>query len=81
MKTIKYFAVVATLAASFSSFAATTPAVDSQKIGTVSVSGASNLDNLQAQLQEKAQQSGAKSIRIISAGGDNKLFGVAEMYN
>lgn len=81
MKTIKYFAVVMTLAASFSAFAATAPAADSQKIGTVSVSGASNLDTLQAKLQEKAQQSGAKSIRIISAGGDNKLYGVAEMYN
>ena len=81
MKNIKYFAVVMTLAASFSTFAASTQSVESQKIGTVSVTGASNIDSLQAQLQAKAEQAGAKSIRIISAGGDNKVFGVAEMYN
>ncbi|SQA98849.1 Multiple stress resistance protein BhsA precursor [Cedecea neteri] len=44
-------------------------------MGTVSVSGASNLDSLQHQLQQKAEQAGAKSIRIISAGGDNKMYG------
>jgi ABC-type phosphate transport system substrate-binding protein len=81
MKSIKYFAVVMTMAASFSTFAAAPASVESQKMGTVSVSGATNLDNLQAKLQEKAEQAGAKSIRIISAGGDNKLFGVAEIYN
>ncbi|EPF12868.1 MULTISPECIES: DUF1471 domain-containing protein [Cedecea] len=81
MKSIKYFAVVLTLAASFSGFAAETQQAGSQKLGTVSASGASNLDSLQHQLQQKAEQAGAKSIRIISAGGDNKLYGVAEIYN
>lgn len=81
MKSIKYFAVVMTLAASFSGFAAETQQVASQKMGTVSVSGASNLDSLQHQLQQKAEQAGAKSIRIVSAGGDNKMYGVAEIYN
>jgi len=80
MKSIKYFAVVLTLAASFSGFAAEMPSADSQNLGTVSVSGASSLDSLQAKLQEKAEQAGATSIRIISAGGENKMFGVAEIY-
>lgn len=81
MKSIKYFAVVIALAASFSGFAAETQHATHQKIGTVSVSGASDLDSLQHQLQKKAEKAGAKSIRIISAGGDNKMYGVAEIYN
>ncbi|MEN3751738.1 DUF1471 domain-containing protein [Mangrovibacter sp. SLW1] len=31
-------------------------------------------------LQEKAQAAGASSFKIISAGGDNQYFGVAELY-
>lgn len=81
MKTIKYFVVAMTMAASFSGFAAGVQGSEGQKMGTVSVSGASTLESLNAQLQEKAEQAGASSIRIISAGGDNKMFGVAEMYN
>ncbi|AFJ47686.1 DUF1471 family periplasmic protein McbA [Shimwellia blattae] len=50
------------------------------KAGTVSASGASNLDDLQAQLAEKARQEGAKGYVITSAGGENKMFGTANIY-
>ena len=81
MKSIKYFVVAMTMAASFSGFAAGVQSNEEHKMGTVSVSGASTLESLGAQLQKKAQQAGASSIRIISAGGENKMFGVAEIYN
>lgn len=80
MKGIKYFVVAMTMAASFSGFAAAPQSSEGHKIGTVSVSGAPTIDSLSAQLQEKAQKAGASSIRIISAGGNNKIFGVAEIY-
>lgn len=48
--------------------------------GTVSASGATNLDDLQAKLAEKAQQEGAKGFVVNSAGGDNKMFGTATIY-
>jgi MqsR-controlled colanic acid and biofilm protein A len=48
--------------------------------GTVSVSGASNLDDLQSKLAEKARQEGAKGYTVDSASGDNKMFGTATIY-
>ena len=39
--------------------------------GTVSVSRASNLDDLQDKLAEKARQEGAKGFVVNAAGGDN----------
>ena len=48
--------------------------------GTVSASGASNLDDLQAKLAEKAHQKGAIAWRINSAGGANKMSGTAIIY-
>lgn len=48
--------------------------------GTVSVSGASNLDDLQAQLAQKAHQQGAIAWRINSAGGTNRMAGTAIIY-
>ncbi|NIG16172.1 YdgH/BhsA/McbA-like domain containing protein [Pantoea sp. Cy-640] len=50
------------------------------KIGTVSASGAYSLDDLTQKLSDKAESEGAKSFKIISAGGENKMFGVAEIY-
>lgn len=81
MKSIKYFVVAMTMAVSFSGFAAAIPNSAGHKLGTVSVSGAPTVDSLSAQLQEKAKKAGASSIRIVSAGGNNKMFGVAEIYN
>jgi MqsR-controlled colanic acid and biofilm protein A len=48
--------------------------------GSVSASGASTLDDLQAQLAEKAHQQGALAWRINAAGGGNKLMGSAILY-
>ncbi|MBK5142321.1 DUF1471 domain-containing protein [Budviciaceae bacterium BWR-B9] len=50
------------------------------KVGSVSVSGASTLDQLERQLAQKADEAGATSYKIISAGGDDKLNGVAIIY-
>ncbi|HGM5490967.1 TPA: YdgH/BhsA/McbA-like domain containing protein [Serratia fonticola] len=86
MKSIKIFATAVLLtSASFASIAAdqvaSQPTADAQKIGVVSVSGASNLSALEAELASKAAASGANSYRIVSAGGQNKLFGTAEIFN
>ncbi|MBS1204455.1 MAG: hypothetical protein H6R25_1354 [Proteobacteria bacterium] len=50
------------------------------EIGSVSVSGADTLRDLQHQLRQKATQEGASSFKIVSAGGDDKYFGVATLY-
>lgn len=50
------------------------------KIGVVSASGAYSLDGLTNKLADKAEDQGATSMKIISAGGDNKMNGVAEIY-
>ena len=50
------------------------------KIGVVSASGAYSLDNLTHKLSVKAEKEGASSMRIIAAGGENKMQGVAEIY-
>ncbi|HGM7031350.1 TPA: YdgH/BhsA/McbA-like domain containing protein [Serratia liquefaciens] len=86
MKNIKFFATALLLTtASFASVAAdqpaNQPAAGAQKIGVVSVSGASNLSMLENELASKAAASGASSYRIISAGGQNKLYGTAEIFN
>lgn len=48
--------------------------------GTVSASGASSLDDLQAKLAEKAHEEGASGYVINSASGENKMFGTATIY-
>ncbi|OON39359.1 hypothetical protein BTJ39_13845 [Izhakiella australiensis] len=51
-----------------------------QSIGVVSANGVNNLDSLQAQLSAKADEAGAKSFRITSTTGNNKLHGTAEIF-
>ncbi|MBP2200011.1 MULTISPECIES: DUF1471 domain-containing protein [Pantoea] len=51
-----------------------------QKVGVVSASGAYSLDGLTNKLADKAEAQGATSMKIIAAGGENKLYGVAEIY-
>lgn len=51
-----------------------------QQIGVVSASGAYSLDGLTNKLADKAEAEGATSMKIIAAGGENKLYGVAEIY-
>ncbi len=80
----KAFAVIALTTASFATFAATevnSAPNDSQSLGVVSAStNDSDLSALQGQLAAKAAQEGASSYRIISAGGENHMYGTAEIY-
>ncbi|HCP9876717.1 DUF1471 family periplasmic protein McbA [Escherichia coli] len=48
--------------------------------GTVSVTGASNLSDLEDKLAEKAREQGAKGYVINSAGGNDQMFGTATIY-
>ena len=56
------------------------PGVPFRPVGTVTASGASNLDDLQDKLAEKARQEGAKGFVVNSAGGDNHMYGTATIY-
>lgn len=49
-------------------------------VGSVSASGASNLDDLEAKLAEKAREQGALAWRINAANGSNKMSGTAIIY-
>ncbi|NTX77735.1 DUF1471 domain-containing protein [Serratia proteamaculans] len=84
MKNLKItLAAIALASASFGSFAAdlvhNQPA-DQQKLGVITVSGASDISSLEADLAAKADEAGAKSFRIIGAGGNNQLHGTAVIY-
>ena len=77
----KAFAVIVLTAASFAAFAATeisTIPANAQSIGVINASVSSgNLSDLQSRLAMKAAEQGATSYRVISAGGDNHLYGSA----
>lgn len=66
----------------FTSFSMSTFAAEqhSKKMGVVSVTGASTLDELTRNIEKKAAESGASSFKITSAGGGNKLYGTAVLY-
>lgn len=51
-----------------------------EKIGVVSASNALTLDELSTALSRKADEQGATSFKILSATGNNRLHGVAEIY-
>ena len=85
----KYLTLVviagALASASFSAMAvqSLTQSTDTSQLrpaGTVSVSRASNLDDLQQQLASKAHKAGAIAFVVDVAGGKNKLFGSATLY-
>ncbi|CAI0796772.1 multiple stress resistance protein BhsA [Serratia entomophila] len=84
MKNLKItLAAIAIATASFGSFAAdlvNSQPAGQQKVGVISVSGAADLTSLEASLADKADQAGAKSFRIIGAGGSNQLHGTAIIY-
>ncbi|SNY76852.1 DUF1471 family protein YbiJ [Enterobacter sp. CC120223-11] len=85
MKTIKTAAVAIALSAlSFGVFAAqpvsNAEAQSLNKIGTVSVEGASTLDGMEAKLAEKAAAAGATGYSITSANTNNKISGTAVIY-
>ncbi len=84
MKSIKYFAVAATLTlASFTTFAAqevSQPAAGAQKMGVVTASGATTLDSLESDLANQAKEAGASSYRITSVTGNNLMNASAVLY-
>lgn len=84
MKNLKIaLAAIVLASASFGSFAAdlvNSQPADQQKVGVVTVSGASDITTLEAGLAAKADAAGAKSFRIIGAGGSNQLHGTAVIY-
>ena len=51
-----------------------------EKMGVVSASNAYTLDELSDVLSRKADEQGATSFKILSATGNNRLHGVAEIY-
>ncbi|ATM95637.1 Multiple stress resistance protein BhsA precursor [Yersinia frederiksenii] len=50
------------------------------EIGVVSVQGKMTLSEVSESLAKKADDEGASYYKIIAAGGNNKLFGVAQIY-
>ncbi|WP_369788692.1 YdgH/BhsA/McbA-like domain containing protein [Rouxiella sp. WC2420] len=80
----KAIAVIALTTASFATFAATevnSAPAGAQSVGVVSAStNGDDLTTLQGKLAAKAAKEGASSYRIISAGGENHLYGTAEIY-
>ncbi len=84
MKSIKYFAVAATLSmASFATFAmqeVPQPAQGAHKIGVITASGETTLDALESDLANQAKEAGATSYRITSVTGNNLMNASAVLY-
>jgi len=84
MKNVKYtIAAIALSTLSFGSFAAdlvSSAPASQQQVGVISVNGGHDVSSIESQLAEKAAQSGAKSFRITSVGGNNEMHGTAEIY-
>ncbi|AHF76562.1 hypothetical protein Sant_1504 [Sodalis praecaptivus] len=55
-------------------------AVNKQALGTISVTGAANLDELERNIAQKADRAGAKYYVIIATTGKNRLHGDALLY-
>ncbi|XXN65029.1 multiple stress resistance protein BhsA [Enterobacter ludwigii] len=85
MKSIKLtLAALALSSIAFGSMAAdlvNAAPLNQQQVGVISASGSTNLTSLENQLAEKANAAGAKSFRITSTSGNNKLNGTAVIYN
>lgn len=77
------FAALTLATASFSTLAATevtqAPS-NAQKIGVISATSSNDLSSLERNLNAKADEAGASSFRIVSASGENHLYGTAELY-
>ncbi|RJT20073.1 MULTISPECIES: DUF1471 family periplasmic protein McbA [Buttiauxella] len=85
MKKLLYFSAVVTLAAlPFATMAAQQMSdINTSGLrpaGTVSVTGAASLDDLQTKLGEKAKEEGAKGFVVNSASGNERMFGTATIY-
>ena len=53
---------------------------EKEKMGVASASYAYTLDDLSNALSRKADEQGATSFKILSTTGNNRLHGVAEIY-
>lgn len=83
-KHLTFSAAIAFISLSSAAFAAQ-PLTDGntgqlRPAGTVSASGARNLDDLEDKLAEKAREEGAKGYVVEAAGGNNLLYGTATIY-
>ena len=72
-KSTLFAAALALGAASFGSMAA-------EEVQHTSQPGAVSVNDLTAQLAKKADEAGATSFRVISAGGENSMNGTAAIY-
>lgn len=83
MKIMKMtLAALALTSLSFAGFAADSvnqEPMNQQQVGVVSATG-SNLSSLESQLATKADAAGAKSFRITSTTGNNRMHATAEIY-
>ncbi len=83
MKTLKMtLAAIALTSVSFAGFAADIVGqdpVNQQQVGVISATG-TNLSSLESQLSAKADAAGAKSFRITSTTGNNRMHATAEIY-
>ncbi|MCX0500100.1 multiple stress resistance protein BhsA [Erwinia billingiae] len=83
MKNLKMtLAAIALTSVSFAGFAADIVGqepVNQQQVGVVTASG-TNLSSLESQLSAKADAAGAKSFRITSTTGNNRMHATAEIY-
>lgn len=82
MKSTLFILIVSTLASLNIASAAQqiTDTTGKEKIGVVSTGNALSLDELIGELSRKADARGATSFKILSASGNNKMHGVAEIY-
>lgn len=75
-------AAIALTSVSFAGFAADIVGqepVNQQQVGVVTATG-TNLSSLESQLSAKADAAGAKSFRITSTTGNNRMHATAEIY-
>ncbi len=83
MKTLKMtLTAIALTSVSFAGFAADIVGqdpVNQQQVGVISATG-TNLSSLESQLSAKADAAGAKSFRITSTTGNNRMHATAEIY-
>ncbi len=83
-KYLIFSAAIAFIGLSSASFAAQPLSADEtsqlRPVGTVSASGARNLDDLEDKLAEKAREEGAKGYVVDAAGGNNLMYGTATIY-
>lgn len=83
MKNLKMtLAAIALTSVSFAGFAADNVGqepVNQQQVGVVTATG-TNLSSLESQLSAKADAAGAKSFRITSTTGNNRMHATAEIY-